>query len=69
MTGSPALTAPEVVRGEPAAAAADVYGFAATLFAATTGHAAFERRSGEQLVAQFLRITSEECPAANRSSR
>ncbi|KXF53930.1 protein kinase [Rhodococcus sp. SC4] len=62
VTGSPAFTAPEVVRGEPAAAAADVYGLAATLFAAITGHAAFERRSGEQLVAQFLRITSEPVP-------
>ena len=27
-----------------------------------TGHAAFERRSGEQVVAQFLRITSQPIP-------
>ena len=62
VTGSPAFTAPEVVAGEPPAPAADVYGLGATLFAAITGHAAFERRSGEQLMAQFLRITSEPVP-------
>ncbi|MFC9763587.1 protein kinase [Rhodococcus jostii] len=62
VTGSPAFTAPEVVAGEPPSPAADVYGLGATLFAAITGHAAFERRSGEQLVAQFLRITSEPVP-------
>ncbi|QSE87112.1 protein kinase domain-containing protein [Rhodococcus koreensis] len=62
VTGSPAFTAPEVVAGEPPSPAADVYGLGATLFAAFTGHAAFERRSGEQLVAQFLRITSEPVP-------
>ncbi|KXX61255.1 protein kinase domain-containing protein [Rhodococcus sp. LB1] len=62
VTGSPAFTAPEVVAGEPPTPAADVYGLGATLFAAVTGHAAFERRSGEQLVAQFLRITSEPVP-------
>ncbi|MDI9939206.1 protein kinase [Rhodococcus sp. IEGM 1351] len=62
VTGSPAFTAPEVVAGEPPSPAADVYGLGATLFAALTGHAAFERRSGEQLVAQFLRITSEPVP-------
>ncbi|MFC0446868.1 protein kinase domain-containing protein [Rhodococcus jostii] len=62
VTGSPAFTAPEVVAGEPPSPAADVYGLGATLFAAITGHAAFERRSGEQLMAQFLRITSEPIP-------
>ena len=62
VTGSPAFTAPEVVAGDPPSPAADVYGIGATLFAAITGHAAFERRSGEQLVAQFLRITSEPVP-------
>ncbi|MFC9838490.1 protein kinase [Rhodococcus sp. NPDC127530] len=62
VTGSPAFTAPEVVAGEPPSPAADVYGLGATLFAAITGHAAFERRSGEQLMAQFVRITSEPVP-------
>jgi hypothetical protein len=34
----------------------------ATLFCALTGHAAVERRSGEQVVAQFLRVTSQTAP-------
>ncbi|MBF6194126.1 protein kinase [Nocardia sp. CDC186] len=62
VTGTPAFTAPEVIAGEAASPAADVYGLGATLFAAITGHAAFERRDGEQVVAQFLRITSEPVP-------
>ncbi|MGW5147482.1 protein kinase domain-containing protein [Rhodococcus koreensis] len=62
VTGSPAYTAPEVLGGEPPSPAADVYGLGATLFSTLTGHAAFERRSGEQVVAQFLRITTQEVP-------
>src|SRR5262249_15855849 len=38
------------------------YGLGATLFAALTGHAAFERRTGEQQVAQLLRIATEQLP-------
>jgi serine/threonine-protein kinase PknK len=60
--GSPAFTAPEVLQGETPTAAADVYGLGATLFCAITGHAAFERRSGEQVVAQFLRIANQPVP-------
>ncbi|WP_062995235.1 protein kinase domain-containing protein [Nocardia mikamii] len=62
ITGSPAFTAPEVLSGAAPSRASDVYGLAATLFCALTGHAAFERRSGEQLVAQFLRITRQPVP-------
>ncbi|MGW0173960.1 protein kinase domain-containing protein [Rhodococcus sp. NPDC003322] len=62
ITGSPAFTAPEVLAGDPPTPSADVYGLGATLFAALTGHAAFERRSGEQVVAQFLRITTAPVP-------
>ncbi|WP_063045155.1 protein kinase domain-containing protein [Nocardia pseudovaccinii] len=62
LTASPAFTAPEVLGGEAATPAADVYGLGATLFCALTGHAAFERRSGEQVVAQFVRITSQPVP-------
>ncbi|MBT2266079.1 protein kinase [Rhodococcus erythropolis] len=62
VTASPAYTAPEVLAGNASTLAADVYGLGATLFAAMTGHAAFERRSGEHLIAQFLRITSESVP-------
>lgn len=61
-TGSPAFAAPETVDGEPPGEASDIYGLGATLFAALTGHAAFERRSGEQVMAQFVRIASESAP-------
>ncbi|EHB56220.1 serine/threonine protein kinase [Mycolicibacterium rhodesiae JS60] len=61
-TGSPAFTAPEILSGGAPSPASDIYGLGATLFAALTGHAAFERRSGEQVVAQFLRIASESAP-------
>ena len=62
VTGSPAFTAPEILGGEPPSPASDVYGLGATLFSALTGHAAFERHSGEQVVAQFLRITAQPVP-------
>ncbi|MFF0457770.1 protein kinase [Nocardia africana] len=62
VTGSPAFTAPEVLAGDPPSRGSDVYGLGSTLFCALTGHAAFERRSGEQVVAQFLRITSQSVP-------
>src|ERR1700739_2642751 len=61
-TGSPAFTAPEVLSGDAPTPASDVYGLGATLFAALTGHAAYERRSGEPVVAQFLRIATEPVP-------
>ncbi|MEU4344475.1 protein kinase [Nocardia sp. NPDC023852] len=62
ITGSPAFTAPEVLRSGNPSVASDVYGLGATLFCMITGHAAFERRSGEQVVAQFLRIAAEPLP-------
>jgi hypothetical protein len=39
----------------------------ATLFSALIGHAAFERRSGEDVVAQFLRITTQPVPDLRQS--
>jgi len=42
--------------------ASDLYGLGATLFCALTGHAAFERQSGESVVAQFLRISRQPVP-------
>src|ERR1700752_283638 len=62
ITGSPAFAAPEVLEGNKPTPASDVYSLGATLFCALTGHAAFQRRSGEQVVAQFLRITSQPIP-------
>ncbi len=62
ITGSPAYTAPEVLEGASPTPASDVYSLGATLFCALTGHAAFERRSGEQVIAQFLRVTSQPTP-------
>ncbi|NGP09549.1 protein kinase, partial [Rhodococcus sp. 14C212] len=62
VTGSPAFTAPEVLAGQPPSRSADVYGLGATLFCAITGHAAYERRRGESVVAQFLRITGGPAP-------
>ncbi|HEY5853636.1 MAG TPA: protein kinase [Aldersonia sp.] len=67
ITGSPAYTAPEVLRGHPPDVTSDVYGLASTLFCAATGHAVFERRSGEQMVAQFLRITRHPMPSLSDS--
>ncbi|MFI6953998.1 protein kinase [Nocardia sp. NPDC050408] len=67
LTASPAFTAPEVLGGDDPTSAADIYGLGATLFCALTGHAAFERRSGEQVVAQFVRITSQPVPNLRES--
>lgn len=60
--GTPAYTAPEVLRGSPPSVASDVYGLAATLFTAISGRAAYGRRSGEELVAQLLRISTDPVP-------
>src|SRR6201993_4913834 len=62
ITGSPAFTAPEVLEGTTPTPASDVYSLGATLFCALTGHAAFERQSGEKVIAQFLRIASQPIP-------
>ena len=62
ITGSPAYTAPEVLQGQSPEVTSDVYSLASTLFCAGTGHAAFERRKGEQMLAQFLRITTHPMP-------
>ncbi|MFE3542292.1 protein kinase [Nocardia sp. NPDC059177] len=62
ITGSPAFTAPEVLKGHEPTVQSDIYGLGATLFALLTGHAAFERQAGEKVVAQFLRITTQDVP-------
>jgi DNA-binding CsgD family transcriptional regulator len=60
--GSPAFTAPEIISGDPPSGASDVYALGATLFCGLTGHAPFERRSGEHVIAQFARIAAEPVP-------
>ncbi len=67
VTGSPAFAAPEVLAGDRPTFAADIYELGSTLFCALTGHAAFERGSGEQVVAQFLRITTQPLPDLRES--
>jgi ATP/maltotriose-dependent transcriptional regulator MalT len=62
IAGTPAFTAPEVLSGAEPTVASDVYGLGATLFCALTGHAAFERQSGESMIAQFVRLSSEPVP-------
>ena len=61
-TGSPAFTAPEILSGDPPSVASDIYGLGATLFCALTGQAAYERKSGEKVLTQFLRIATEPVP-------
>lgn len=60
--GSLAYTAPEVLGGAPATVVSDVYGLGATLFSLVSGRAAFERKPGEEAIAQFLRIGTQDIP-------
>ncbi|MGO4616381.1 protein kinase [Nocardia sp. 2YAB30] len=62
ITGTPAFTAPEVLDDEIPNPASDIYGLGATLFCLLTGHAAFERRTNESVIAQFLRMKTEPIP-------
>ena len=62
ITGSPAFTAPEVLAGRTPTAKSDVYSLGAVLFCLLTGHAVFERKEGEKVVAQFVRIVNDPIP-------
>ncbi|SHL27838.1 serine/threonine protein kinase [Pseudonocardia thermophila] len=61
-TGSLSYSAPEVLNGHPPSPQSDIYSLAATLFSIIAGRAAFERREGEEIIAQFLRITGQPIP-------
>jgi serine/threonine protein kinase len=61
-TGTLSYTAPEVLEGKPPTAVADVYSLGATIYALIAGHAAHERKTDEELVAHYLRITSTPVP-------
>ena len=61
-SGTIAFTAPEVLSGNHPTVAADVYSLGATIYALIAGTAAHEHRSGEEIAAQFVRITSASVP-------
>ncbi|MBX7434194.1 protein kinase [Mycobacterium sp. Y57] len=61
-TGTLSYTAPEVLTGKPPTVEADVYSLGATLFAMIAGKAAHERNTDEELIAHYLRITSQPVP-------
>jgi serine/threonine protein kinase/N-acetylneuraminic acid mutarotase len=61
-SGTIVFTAPEVLSGHHPTVAADVYSLGATIYALIAGTAAHEHRSGEELAAQFVRITSASVP-------
>ncbi|WP_460359329.1 DUF1668 domain-containing protein [Mycobacterium sp. ZZG] len=61
-TGTLSYTAPEVLTGKPPTVEADVYSLGATLYAMIAGKAAHERKTDEELIAHYLRITSQPVP-------
>jgi serine/threonine-protein kinase PknK len=61
-SGTIDYTSPEVMTGKPATVSADIYSLGATLYALIVGNAAHQRRPGEDLIAQYLRISSERVP-------
>ena len=61
-TGTIAFTAPEVLAGSPPTAGSDVYSLSATIYALIAGTAAHERKSDEDLIAHYLRISSTPVP-------
>ena len=61
-TGTLSYTAPEVLAGKPPTVAADVYSLGATLYALIAGRPPHERKTDEDLIAHYLRITSTPVP-------
>jgi serine/threonine protein kinase/N-acetylneuraminic acid mutarotase len=61
-TGTLSYTAPEVLAGNPPTVAADVYSLGATIYALIAGAPPHERKTGEDLIAHYLRITSTPVP-------
>lgn len=61
-SGTVDYLAPEVMTGSPATVDTDVYSLGATVYALIAGNAAYERRSGEDLLAQYSRISATRVP-------
>ncbi|MGZ4585970.1 MAG: Kelch repeat-containing protein [Mycobacterium sp.] len=61
-SGTVDYLAPEVLTGDPATVGADVYSLGATIYALIAGNAAYERRSGEDLLAHYTRVSSSRIP-------
>jgi serine/threonine-protein kinase PknK len=61
-SGTIDYTAPEVMTGGPATVASDLYSLGATIYALIAGSAAHERKNDEDLVAQYLRISTSRVP-------
>lgn len=61
-SGTIDYTSPEVMTGNSATVVADIYSLGATLYALVVGNAAHQRKAGEDLIAQYLRISSTGIP-------
>ena len=62
LTGSPAHMPPELIAGESATTASDVYSLASTLFTLIAGRPAFVRDTDESIVPLLQRISFEPAP-------
>jgi len=63
LTATVAYAAPEVLSGEPATEASDLYSLGATLHAALLGRAPYEARTAEAPVAMAMRVLSDDPPS------
>ncbi|GLE52716.1 serine/threonine-protein kinase [Mycobacterium montefiorense] len=61
-SGTIDYTAPEVMTGKSATVTSDIYSLGATIYALIAGGAAHERKNDEDLVAQYLRISTTRIP-------
>lgn len=59
VVGTPAFTAPELLRGGTASTASDVHSLAATLVALITGRGPYSRHVGENIAAVMFRVLNE----------
>jgi serine/threonine-protein kinase PknK len=63
---TPVHAAPEVLEGDPATAASDLYSLGSTLYALLAGGAPYARQAGEGIVPLLLRILEGEAPRISR---